>query len=248
MSFSKMETFLEKHIEGFFNRKFASDLQFAEIQKNIAHIINRNRTKINGMSFAPNYYEILMSEIDYGRICSRKSREMLYEYIVCSVMRQDLFIEDAPFIKFSKNNEMKKGSCDIRAAYMKDEEKDKEICDVAEKTIVIQKPTIKETAAMPSEHVYAVLTVTEGKDIDAHLDIGSQQIHMGRREENEFLLTDPNVSRLHAYISFEKCRHILYDANSLNGTFVNGRKISASCLKDKDIIDMGHTQMVYEVL
>ena len=31
MSFSKMEGFLEKHIEGFFNRKFASDLQLAEI-------------------------------------------------------------------------------------------------------------------------------------------------------------------------------------------------------------------------
>lgn len=248
MSFSKMETFLEKHIEGFFNRKFASELQFAEIQKDITRIIKRNRKKVNNGFFVPNYYEVVLGNVDYGRICSRKSREMLHEYIVCTIMREDLFIDGTLLIKFRKNDKMQKGTCNVLADYRAGEENTAEVDDVEEKTIVIKKPSIKETAAMPAEHVYATLTVTVGKDADAHLDLGAQQVHIGRREENEFLLTDRNVSRLHAYIAFKKYRHILYDASSLNGTFVNGKKISTVCLKDGDVIDMGQTQMVYEVL
>ena len=33
MFFSRMENFLEKNIEGFFNRKFSSNLQMVEIEK-----------------------------------------------------------------------------------------------------------------------------------------------------------------------------------------------------------------------
>lgn len=246
MTFSKMENFLENHIEGFFNRKFASDLQFAEIEKSVAHIINRNRKKVNNAFFVPNYYEVRMSEKDYGRICSRKSREMLYEYIVCLVMHEDVFIDGILCIKFKKDVLLKKGTCEVTFDYMADKVKCQDD-DVDEKTIIIQKPTLKEAAAISSEHVYASLTVLEGRDLDAHLDIGEQQIHIGRREENEFLLTDPNTSRLHAYITFEKYRHILHDADSLNGTFVNGKKISADCLRDGDTINIGQTQMIYEV-
>lgn len=249
MSFFEMETFLEKHIEGFFNRKFASDLQFAEIQKNVVHIIERNKKEINGLLFVPNYYEIQMSVKDFERICSRKSKEMLYEYIIRTIMRKNLFIDGCLNIKFCKSGIMKKGGCNITAEYVLDKDKANDDNDsVTESTIVIEKPTLKEKAAMPSEHFYASLTVIEGDDIDTQLDIGERQIHIGRREENEFLLTDQNASRLHAYIAFEKYRHILYDANSLNGTSVNGKKITAVCLNDGDVIDIGQTQLIYEVL
>ncbi|WP_196592721.1 FhaA domain-containing protein [Pectinatus sottacetonis] len=247
MSFSKMETFLEKHIEGFFNSKFASDLQFVEIQKNVMHIINRNHKKMNDVLFVPNYYEVEMSEPDYERICSRKSKKMLYEYIVRNVIRENLFIAGQLCIKFCRQSSMKKGNCNINSLF-RENTPDSVKNDVAECTIVIKKPTIEEAAAMPSEHFYAGLTVVKGQDIDAHLEIGEQQIHIGRREENEFLLTDLNVSRLHAYISFKNYRHILSDANSLNGTFVNGKRIQQLCLKNKDVISMGNSQLLYEVL
>lgn len=246
MSFSEMETFLERHIEGFFNRKFASDLQFAEIQKSITHIINRNRKKVNDAFFVPNYYEIIMSNADYARICSRKSREMLREYIIRSVISENLFIDAELIINFIKNGKLKKGTCDVKAAYKNSDDMLKSD-DITEKTIIIQKPGIQNVASVLTDSFYATLTVTSGKDMDSQLDIGEQQIHIGRREENEFLLTDPNISRLHAYIAFEKYRHILYDAGSLNGTFVNGKRISVVCLQDKDVIDMGETTIVYEV-
>ncbi|WP_196607205.1 FhaA domain-containing protein [Pectinatus frisingensis] len=248
MSFSKMETFLEKHIEGFFNRKFASDLQFVELQKNVERSMGRNKKMINGILFAPNCYILQMSGADYDRICSRKAREMLYEYIVRMIIRSNLFIDGHLNVKFCKNSSLKKGACEVTVNYAADSDCTAATGDVAEKTIVIRKPTIKETASMPLERFYAGLTVIEGYDIDSRLEIGEHQIHIGRRAENEFLLTDPNASRLHAYITFEKYRHILYDADSLNGTFVNGKKITALCLNNEDVITIGQSKLIYEVL
>ena len=43
MFFSRMENFLEKNIEGFFNRKFSSNLQMAEIEKIIDRILIRQK-------------------------------------------------------------------------------------------------------------------------------------------------------------------------------------------------------------
>ena len=57
-----------------------------------------------------------------------------------------------------------------------------------------------------------------------------------------------NVSRLHAYITFEHGRHILRDANSLNGTSVNDRPITNFCLCPGDIIQIGNTRIVYDLI
>ncbi|WP_407378169.1 FHA domain-containing protein [Megamonas funiformis] len=88
----------------------------------------------------------------------------------------------------------------------------------------------------------------EGPDKDSYLAFGCNQIHLGRRDKNEFLLTDVNVSRLHAYITFEHGRHILRDANSLNGTSVNDRPITNFCLCPGDIIQIGNTRIVYDLI
>ena len=62
-------------------------------------------------------------------------------------------------------------------------------------------------------------------------------------------MTDTNASRLHAYISYERHRHILYDAASLNGTFVNGRRVvSPQLLRPGDEITIGGTVLLYEVI
>ena len=87
----------------------------------------------------------------------------------------------------------------------------------------------------------------EGDDEGACLEIGDHKIYIGRRSENEFLLTDPNASRLHAYIDYVRHRHVLYDAQSMNGTFVNGKRIDSIVLQPDDLIQIGNTVLRYEV-
>lgn len=52
-------------------------------------------------------------------------------------------------------------------------------------------------------------------------------VTIGRREDNDIVLPNRQVSRLHARIERQGDRYILHDCGSKNGTFVNGRRVLA---------------------
>ena len=61
------------------------------------------------------------------------------------------------------------------------------------------------------------------------------------------ILTDSNISRVHAWVSYERHRHVLYEAQSRNGTFINGERREMQCLRNGDEIRLGTTALRYEV-
>jgi len=71
-----------------------------------------------------------------------------------------------------------------------------------------------------------------------------QMIFVGRSANNDIVLLNKMVSKLHAYFRRVPGSQViqLVDMNSTNGTFVNGTKISPSVqtrLKDNDVISFG---------
>ena len=68
MFFSRMENFLEKNIEGFFNRKFSSNLQMVEIEKIIDRILIRQKKRVNRAIFVPDKFTITMSDEDFNQL------------------------------------------------------------------------------------------------------------------------------------------------------------------------------------
>jgi predicted component of type VI protein secretion system len=63
---------------------------------------------------------------------------------------------------------------------------------------------------------------------------------IGREAFNDIVLYDPEVSRNHALIKFHEGRYVIEDLGSTNGTFINGRRITAPMpLHNGDVIDMG---------
>lgn len=63
---------------------------------------------------------------------------------------------------------------------------------------------------------------------------------IGRADGCDILLNHDMVSRLHATIEYDRGRYLLQDAQSKNGTFVNGRKVTdVYQLKDHDLIGFG---------
>lgn len=65
------------------------------------------------------------------------------------------------------------------------------------------------------------------------LNVGSE-INIGRDPSNDIVLKHPMVSRFHAKIEFQAGSNIIYDLNSVNGTYVNGRRLEKSMLLPKD--------------
>jgi pSer/pThr/pTyr-binding forkhead associated (FHA) protein len=72
-----------------------------------------------------------------------------------------------------------------------------------------------------------------------------KRISIGRTSENDIVLENRGVSRRHAQIEFNDNAAVIIDNESLNGTFVNNRKISEEILRDNDIVTIGKYNLVY---
>ncbi len=70
-------------------------------------------------------------------------------------------------------------------------------------------------------------------------------INMGRKSDNDVILSDPHVSRHHAQILFEEGYFILVDLNSTVGTSVNGQRITQSILKPGDVISLAGVPIIF---
>jgi pSer/pThr/pTyr-binding forkhead associated (FHA) protein len=72
-----------------------------------------------------------------------------------------------------------------------------------------------------------------------------KRISIGRTNENDVVLENRGVSRKHALIEFNNNAAVVIDNESLNGTFVNSRKVSEEVLRDEDVITIGKYSLVY---
>jgi hypothetical protein len=69
---------------------------------------------------------------------------------------------------------------------------------------------------------------------------------IGRLPDNNIHIDNLAVSGHHARIVWETDHFVLEDNNSLNGTFVNNRRISRTALKDGDLVLIGKHTLTYQ--
>jgi hypothetical protein len=78
------------------------------------------------------------------------------------------------------------------------------------------------------------------------IQLGQEPALIGRLPECAVALSDPQVSRHHAVIRPEQAGYRVVDLGSMNGTLVNGTRVSEQALHDGDTIVIGATTIVYE--
>jgi pSer/pThr/pTyr-binding forkhead associated (FHA) protein len=79
----------------------------------------------------------------------------------------------------------------------------------------------------------------------APVSLGADPILIGRDPGNDVVLDDRRVSRKHAEIRLRLGRYTLYDLQSTNGTYVNGRRVAEKVLDDGDRISIGGLEVVF---
>ena len=78
------------------------------------------------------------------------------------------------------------------------------------------------------------------------LALAGEPLTIGRDPENDLVLDDRRVSRRHAEIRLRLGRYTLYDLQSTNGTFVNGRRVAEVVLSDGDRIAIGGSELIVQ--
>ncbi len=71
-------------------------------------------------------------------------------------------------------------------------------------------------------------------------------VTIGRDFECMFHLPDRSVGRKHAIVTVDELGVTIKDLNSLNGTYVNNKKVAEKSLKDGDIISIGKYNILYK--
>jgi pSer/pThr/pTyr-binding forkhead associated (FHA) protein len=96
-------------------------------------------------------------------------------------------------------------------------------------------------------HVF-VLAAVEGPDRDALFRVARPETSIGRDPSVDLRIKDEEVSKHHCTIRYDAgCCHLL-DAESLNGTLVNGRPLRpgiAHRLRHLDEIEIGGTRLLF---
>ena len=91
-----------------------------------------------------------------------------------------------------------------------------------------------------------ILEVVRGNERGRILHLGLKT-RIGREHENDLILTDPRASRFHALIHLVEGQWVVRDEGSINGTFVNDKKVSGGQpLKPGDRITLGDTELVFQ--
>jgi predicted RecA/RadA family phage recombinase len=91
------------------------------------------------------------------------------------------------------------------------------------------------------------LTVQQGLKRGQRFSVAKDSIVIGRMMGNDVVISDPEVSRRHASITWERGQPILRDLGSTNGTFVNDVRLTRpQALSDGDTIGLGKVQLGFQ--
>ena len=96
---------------------------------------------------------------------------------------------------------------------------------------------------LPNE--MGVLIVRAGAQAGARFTLDEPITRLGRHPDSEISLDDITVSRRHAEIERTPEGHVVSDAGSLNGTYVNQERIDKMLLRHGDELQIGKFRLVF---
>jgi hypothetical protein len=91
----------------------------------------------------------------------------------------------------------------------------------------------------------AILVVRDGEASGQHFVLREGVTSVGRHPDSDIVLDDITVSRRHVEIRVEKGVHRVKDIGSLNGTYVNQRRVDDGELTQGDELQVGKFRLVF---
>ena len=91
------------------------------------------------------------------------------------------------------------------------------------------------------------LVVRRGPDKGRAIDVARTRVVVGSDPTCDLVLTDPSVSRCHFELAVDEHGVLLRDAESTNGTFVDGLRLGEAHLKPPATIVAGATELRFEI-
>lgn len=126
---------------------------------------------------------------------------------------------------------------------------------VSDHTITLAKTDSLQDAPGPEDDVQvsltnisrgtAILVLRGGEGEGDHYVLSSPLTNIGRHADSDISLVDITVSRRHCEITSDNSRFIVRDVGSLNGTYVNQKRVDVIELTQGDELQIGKFHLVF---
>ncbi|AZR72960.1 hypothetical protein BBF96_05860 [Anoxybacter fermentans] len=218
-----------------------------DIALKIKRLMDSSKTESVFKIYVPYRYRVFISDEDMKRLEPFRPFliKELIDYIHRYADKQGYHLLGEPEIFIKVDKKLGQGNFKVEPIY-EDNGKQTMIFDKGEIFAISENQDVtrvfkKKSGGSP------ILEVLEGNDEGKKFNLIGSIITIGRREDNQIMINDPNVSRYHARIVYNNNNWQIEDLNSTNGVFINGKRITISPLKSGDKICIGSTLLKFRL-
>jgi len=250
-----IEKRMESLVEGVFGRAFRRQVHPVEIAKGLTKQMDENRMVSVSRTYAPNDFTIHLSSADAESIKAYQNalRDELIQYASTHAQSRSYHLMTPPKVRFETEDSLHFGDFGVTAKLTGGTGPRAEGApeDTSGQTRIFrtEKPggdsegEDQGTAAISPEeakrHGLAREIVELVLDNQTYSLDGRGPWSVGRSEENDIIIQDPNVSRKHAQLSRLENGFVVEDLGSTNGTLLDGAPIDRERIESGDKLTFG---------
>ncbi|AHY45311.1 Protein of unknown function (DUF2662) [Rubrobacter radiotolerans] len=245
-------------VEGVFGRAFRRRIHPVEIAKGLTKQMDEGRMVSISRTYAPNDFTIHLSEDDASSIevYEDSLRDELIQYASTHAESKGYHLMSVPKIRFTTEESLRFGEFGVTARLTGgDGPREKGAPqDTSGQTRIFKTEQITSggsslgegTSAISAEearrHGLAREVVELAMDGKNHPLEGKGPWTVGRSQDNDIVVSDPNVSRRHAQLIREENGFVIEDLGSTNGTLLDGAPIGRERIESGDELTFGQSK------
>ncbi|HET6687927.1 MAG TPA: DUF3662 and FHA domain-containing protein [Rubrobacter sp.] len=256
MGFLKhIEKRMESLVEGVFGRAFRRQIHPVEIAKGLTKQMDEGRMVSISRTYAPNDFTVHLSKEDTESIRAYQAslKDELIQYASTHAENKNYHLMTPPRIRFEIEDTLRFGEFGVTAKLTGgDGPREKGAPqDTSGQTRIFR---TEESAGGEMDQGTATISADEARrhglareivevvlgDEKHQLD-GRGPWSVGRSQENDIVINDPNVSRRHARISRADSGFVVEDLGSTNGTMLDGAPIDRERIEGGDELTFGQS-------
>lgn len=242
---------IEALVEGVFGRAFRTNVQPVELARKLVKEMDDHRTVSVSRVYVPNEYTIYLSPHDRTQFQAYEDslKLELQEYLAEHARREGYVMLSPPSVLFNTDADLGLGVFGIATRMVQRGKKtaaEMPAPKPAPAATMVYRPKSDAPPPVPGteaplERESVWLTVNGER-----YPVDKRVLVIGRAQDCDVQLADPNVSRRHAELRQEETSYWIVDLGSTNGMEVNGRRLRQAKLEGGDRVTLGSTDVVFE--
>ena len=247
-----IEKRMESLVEGVFGRAFRRQIHPVEIAKGLTKQMDEGRMVSISRTYAPNNFTVHLSKEDAESIQAYQDalRDELIQYASTHADNKDYHLMTPPKVRFETEDSLRFGEFGITAKLTggdgprekgapQDTSGQTRIFRTEETGGTGDQGTSAISAEEAKQHELAREVVELVLDDRTYPLEGRGPWTVGRSQENDIVVPDPNVSRRHARLSRADSGFVVEDLGSTNGTLLDGAPIDRERIESGDELTFG---------